>query len=78
MTNEDKKIIIDWIGDTSPKGIMEATEITASSAEIQTFIVEVHTLLKAALLTTSLTQEQIDYYDKMHARDRRRLGLSGR
>ena len=42
MTNEDQQIVIDWIGDISPKGLLEGTAITAESGEIQDFIEEIH------------------------------------
>jgi len=45
MTDEDKQIVIDWIGDMSPKGLLEGTEITADAGEIQDFIDEIHTHL---------------------------------
>jgi len=42
MTLDDKQIVIDWMGDISPKGLLEGTDITASSEEIQDFIEELH------------------------------------
>lgn len=45
MTKDDKRIIIDWLSDTSPKGIMEDTNIKASSKEVQGFINEVREAL---------------------------------
>jgi hypothetical protein len=42
MTDEDKQIVIDWMGDISPKGLLEGTAISASSEEIQDFIEVLH------------------------------------
>lgn len=50
MTENDKNIIIDWLGDTSPKGILEDTEIQASEHEIQTYIYGLHTLMEETCL----------------------------
>ena len=49
MNLNDKKVVLNWLADTSSKSIIESRDVAASRTEIDNFIEECVDLLQVAI-----------------------------